>query len=368
MDGYKLQPEENSGKKPKEIPGTGKICPMMMVVDSISAVLIERFSEQMLEVGSPNLTHPLQARLLSDFFKVGPKELVDYPITFVAVSHVKMSNDPRVPYIQVRNTTGGKAPKFQMTCEIDMQRVNPKKGQIVRTHPKYGEVYSIGLKMSTLKNSFGSHASIDVELTWYFDPDDRDRAGRPLQKTYFDWHTAGIELLVACSKGGKSGSKSEEPGDPAKVPGVSFSANRAKRLHSLVEIYGSDRRVCWSPVLGISEDSKVSYLEAGIILEEKLRQDPAFRGALYEVMGIQQRFLFQPGVDYDQQIAQHATLQRAESESRMQAYVNETPPSFVAVAGESQPATTIQSESTSTQEFTMTPESRFGLPSVPAGD
>jgi hypothetical protein len=145
MDGYEAEVKNAKGEmRKKKVPGQGRVAPVMLVVDSISAVMIERFIDQMHEDGAPSMNHPLQAKLLSDFFKVGPKELDGFPMTFAAVSHVKMSNDPRMPYIQIRNTTGGKAPKFQMTCEVDMRRAAPREfgsncvdptGPVWRTRP-----------------------------------------------------------------------------------------------------------------------------------------------------------------------------------------------------------------------------------------
>lgn len=274
----------------RDWPARGRIAPMCISVDSISAVLLDSQAEKIQDEGSPTLAHPLGARLLSDFFKVGPKSLIDYPITFLAVSHLKMSNDPKVPHIQVRNTTGGMAPKFQMTYEIEMRRKRP--AQYSRVHKKYGEIYSIELLMTIRKNSLGNKEDgLPVEMTWYFDPDDvNPLTGEKRQKSYFDWHSASIELLHECAKTGDDG--------------MGFSSKRAKTLRDLVDVQlDVNRRLCSSSSLGISPDAKLSYYEAGQVLEHKLQTDPAFAAQVYEVMGVRRQTMFQRGVDFRQQIA-----------------------------------------------------------------
>ncbi len=292
--------DEKSGQKKVKVPGIGRIAPVCLAVDSISAVTIEKFEEAMLAEGNPSLNHPLGAKLLSDFMKVGPKQLNQYPISFMAVSHLREGQDQRT-HAKTRTTTGGEAPKYQMTTEIEMKR--RKAGQFTRTHKIFGDIYSIDLSMIVRKNSLGGHEHIDVEMCWYFDPDDRDPInGEKRQKSFFDWHSSSIELLVDCMK----------PGDA----GMGFSSRRAKELKELIDLHrDDDRRQVSSKVLGISDKDKLPYREAGKILEDKIQSDPAFCTALYDIMGIRRRFMFQYGVDLREQIAQNlARLREAEIE------------------------------------------------------
>lgn len=296
-EGAKLKGKSKWNKEEKPtsktwVEGRGRIAPICLGVDSLSAVLIERFMDEMLDEGAPDLNHPLGAKLLSDFFKVGPKSLTLYPITFMAVSHLRHKQaSPQTPHIQERVTTGGKAPRFQMTTEIEMKRLN--KGQEAYSHDKYGEIFYIPLSMLIRKNSLAPHEFLNVKMGWYFDPDDIDPlTGEKRQKSFFDWHSATIELLMDCAKAGTSGK--------------GFSAGRAGGIRDLIDLHGdSNRRLLWSKALEIGEKEKVNYFEAGQILEAKIQAEPEFRNQLYELMGIRQRRMFQPGVDLREQIKEY---------------------------------------------------------------
>ena len=331
MDGYDETREDAKGRSRKvHVPGTGRVSPMLISVDSLSAVLIERFIDKIMEEGAPDITHPMGARLLSDFFKVGPKMMVAYPITFAAVSHVKMSSDPRTPYIKQRNTAGGAAPKYQMSLDVELKRLS--KIEVVRSHPLFGDIHSIPLQMKTFKNSFGGHSAINVEMTWYFDPNDRTPTGECRQKTYFDWPSASIELLLDCCRGSASRAGQEAGGDESRKLDNVFTPARAKKLFNLIELYPANARQCWSPVLGISEKDKLSYYEAGEILERKIQQDVDFRRQLYELLEIPLRYMFQPGVDYQAQIEDHRRIR--EQETRLLRLPDDSPVPLAFLSGE----------------------------------
>jgi hypothetical protein len=280
-------------KKPASkvhVPGIGRTSPVCIAVDSISAVLSEKQSDEMLESGIPTLHHPVNARLLSDFFKVAPKQLAGYPISFMAVSHLRESKAPN-SYQTIRSTTGGEAPKYQMTTEIEMYRV--KTGQERHVHSVYGEIDSIPLQMIIHKNSLAPKEYINVSMCWYKDPDDLDPMTRQRrQKTYFDWHSSSIELLLDCMRTGDSGK--------------GFSAKRAKALRELIDIHAEgDKKTAWSKTLGISSDDRLPWLQAGRILEQKIQTDTEFRLALYDILDIRQRRLFKYAVDMQDQINEY---------------------------------------------------------------
>ena len=291
------------------MPGFGRTAPFMIMVDSMSSVLVEDQVNQILEDGSPKMNHPIHAKLLADFFRVGTKEIVGYPITFLAINHLKMSSDPRMPHIQVRNLTGGSTPKFQMTTEIELRRT--KSGQQMRTHKKYGEVYSIPLEMFVRKNSLAPKESISVEMCWYFDPEDID----PLtmekrQKSYFDWHSASIDLLIDCMK----------PGDSGK----GLTSARAKALRELIDLNkDGDRRMLTSTTLGIPDTDPLSYYDAGVLLEKKIKTDSEFAHNIYEILGIRRRFMFQPGIDIRKQFVENANRLRAAEQTKAQKMLEE---------------------------------------------
>jgi hypothetical protein len=98
--------------------------------------------------------------------------------------------------------------------------------------------------------------------------------------------------------------------------GMGFSSRRAKELKELIDLNrDDDRRQVSSRALGISDKDKLPYREAGKLLEEKIQADPSFCTALYDIMGIRRRFMFQYGVDLREQIAQNLVrLREAEVE------------------------------------------------------
>lgn len=295
MDGGSVKDKDNKTVKVK---GTGRIAPIMWGVDSISAVTIAKFSEKTQEEGAPQQNHPLHAKMLSDFLKEAPKLLCDFPMTMFMVSHEKYSANPAAPHIQVRNTSGGAAPKYQVTTDISMRRLD--KHQYKRTHPKYGEVYAIPLGMSIFKNSMGSHHKLEVEMCWYFDPDDVDPIhGQKRQKSYFDWETASIELIKLAQATGESG--------------IGFYANHTKALRELIDLDVSDNMVT-SDALDIK--SAVPIREAGFILEEKLQSDQTFATDLYSLLEIRRQFMFKPGVDLRTQIKENTELIVAHDKNR----------------------------------------------------
>lgn len=288
------QPKYRKNEKPPtkkvKVAGAGRRAPVCLGVDSISAVVIDSIADEMLKTGMPELNHPQGARLLSDFFKVAPKQLSGYPISFMAVSHLREKPIPH-SFKKERITTGGAAPKFQMTTEIEMQRT--KDDESHRSHPEFGEIHSISLKLIVRKNSLAGHEFINTEMVWYKDPYDLDpRTRERRQKSYFDWATASIELLIDCSAAGDAGK--------------GFSGGRARQVRELIDIHkDSDKRKMWSKTLGIGKDDQLSYFEAGQVLERKIQADSEFRHQLYELLGIRQRRLFEPGVEYLQQIEKH---------------------------------------------------------------
>jgi hypothetical protein len=215
--------------------------------------------------------------------------------------------------------------------QIEMRRRG--KGQMVRAHPQYGEVYSIDLEMRMKKNSLAPHENLGVEMCWYFDPDDIDPiTNEKRQHTYFDWDSASIELLLQCGKTGDSGGKG-------------FTTRRAKELADLIDLHqDNDRRVVWSKRLGIPEKRKESFFVAGRILEDMIQSDQQFADDLYGIMGIKKRFLFEPGNDWRDQADRHMQRLKAQEAATVTAAIQSataeqaSAPAGPATEGQTSPA------------------------------
>ena len=160
-----------------------------------------------------------------------------------------------------------------------LQRVPaPTSGKEIN-RPGSGEK-GLELKFLIYKNSLAPHEKIEVEMLWYTDYEDRDRAGHFRQKTYFDWQAASVETLIKLIRAG---------------------GKKAKRIWEILDVHPMDDRRVWSQKLGITAKRPVSYRQFGELLEAKLTADGAFRNALYAECGIRRRCLFQPGQDFRKQ-------------------------------------------------------------------
>jgi hypothetical protein len=290
MDGGTVVIEDPVTKKKvtRKLTANGRKFPSLIGIDPMSSALLREIFEEIREEGTPKQHHMQHAKQLSDWFKGAPKLLLGFPISFAAVSHLREGVDPRQPFIKTRTTTGGAAPRFHMSMEIELRR--RKAGHFSRVHATYGEIFLTEVELTTRKNSLAPHESITAEVCWYNDPADPDPLTRsPRRHTFWDWSAASIEVILRCSSGS----------DDSR----GFSAGRARSLRELVDISKDDnRRLVWSDALGISHDDRMSYSQAGQILETKITTDESFRRDLYNLLDIQRCRLFAIGVDYQTQI------------------------------------------------------------------
>lgn len=281
-------------KAPKARPGKGRVSPFAFVVDSIMAAVVEDVMASVSEEGHTGKRYALEAGQLSDYLKVATKWLSDYPFSLIGINHNKPGQDRYGN--PVRKLPGGKAPGYHASLDIDMNRVGK---QWKMADGREG----ITLRMDIMKNSSAPHASVEVDMVWYMDINNPTEAGECLQRTYFDWDTAAIELLRKAMQD----------------PGVS----RRKKLEELVGLHCTDStKKCWSDQLDIPEDEPLSYAEAGKVLEAKIDSDQAFRDALYPLMGIRRRVLYRPSVDYREQMKDAQEVAR-DMQKHREKYVTE---------------------------------------------
>lgn len=261
-------------KAPKARPGKGRIAPFCFVVDSIMSAVVEDVMATVQEEGHTGKRYALEAGQLSDYLKVATKWLSDFPFSLIGINHNKPGQDRYGN--PVRKLPGGKAPGYHASLDIDMNRV----GKQWKSASEEG----ITLRMDVMKNSSAPHSSIEADMVWYIDYENPTDAGECLQRTFFDWSTANIEVIRKAMQD----------------PGV----QRRKKIEEVVGLHCTDStKKCWSDQLGISEDEPMSYREAGKILEAKIDSDEKFRDALYPLMGIRRRVLYRSGVCYKEQMS-----------------------------------------------------------------
>jgi RecA/RadA recombinase len=307
----------------KAEPGPGRKAPIGLMVDSLMANLSDSEYATLSQDGASSRHYAEVANLLTDYIRYITQEIDDYPFTLIGVNHLKPSKEKVGMFFKdIRNIAGGGALKFFETVEIEMKRLSgiaPGKGVDRKSEDEKG----IQLEISIFKNSLAPHEKIKVEMLWYTDYEDRDPAGHFRQKTFFDWYSSSVEILAELTKG---------------------EGKQAKRLRKVIELeVMTDSRRVVSPTLGITPKSKVSYREAGEILEKKLHDDAGFRDALYAETGIRRRYLFQPHEDYREQMKKAADLARgselataAASESVLSKVAPEVPASWQNNTGETE--------------------------------
>lgn len=299
--------------------GFGRVVPVCFGIDSLTATLDEKEYNKLVADGTPSKHFAVTALLLNDFIKVVTKELDEYPFTLIGINHLKPSTT--MQGIPVRNIAGGKGLRFHQAMEIEMKRktsINPGSKNQISRNESVGTVEGLEVQLSIMKNSNAPHEQISVELLWYIDfstkveklyidpnSGEQKRVFEYPQRTFFDWHSSSVEIILQILKS---------------------RTKQAKLLADVLVIEGGDdRRYCWSPTLGVPKDSKISWREMGNLLENELQRNDSFRDSLYPVLGIRRRFMYQPGVDYRQQmeLAKSMTFKiRQDTLSEMQENVN----------------------------------------------
>jgi RecA/RadA recombinase len=244
--------------------------PWLWIIDSLAGVTTKALAEKCETDGSAGMVHPQLANSISQFMKCMNHLFDEYPFSVIGINHLKPKADS-YGNMSIRGIQGGYAPRFAESLEIEMKRLDKK--QIDRRTGRREEGIRLGLEVA--KNSTAAHgAQVNVEMLWYFEnvtlPDGRVVE---LQRTYFDWESAAIELLM-------------------KPP---VDAQSAKQIRSVIDLEASAKdRTVWSEALGIKEDSPVSYREAGTILHKR----PDLLEQLYKPLGIRRRTKFETGVGY----------------------------------------------------------------------
>lgn len=247
--------------------------PWLWLVDSLAGVTTERLAEKCNDEGAATLVQPQLACILNQFFKVMPHWVEDYPFSIVGINHLKLQKDQH-GHNSIRQIQGGYAPRFAESLEIEMVRMDRK--QIDRRMRCREQGVRLG--MTVAKNSTAARGpQVIVEMLWYFEEVELPTGElAEVQRTYFDWPSAAIELLI-------------------KPP---LDAASCREVDAIVDLHPSSKdRTVWSDALGIPESDPLSYREAGIILEG--RRDIV--EALYKPLGIRRRNMFQTGVSFKEQ-------------------------------------------------------------------
>ena len=267
----------NIQKLSEQSNGPGRTQPYCIVVDSLTGKASKKTIENIDEVGHAAMHFPVEAKNIADYMRAYPQKLLGWPWTFLGVNHCKPSLDERGNIVY--NIPGGYSLKFQCAAIFELARV----GQI----KEFSNYKAATITLHTLKNSYGpDRIRIQVRFkTWI----NEDAPGSYRLHSRFEWWEAGILFLA-------------EGHGLSKARAASLLPKLKEACDVKVKAAGSAGKLYYSNRLKVSAADAMSAHELGILLETK----PEVLSDIYQVLGIQRRPFFRPGVDFMSQLEEHA--------------------------------------------------------------
>lgn len=252
----------------KASPGPGRKILTAIGVDSMTALLSEGTVEEIGKTGVPERRFPLEAGMISNWLKQVAPKVDGWPVSLLFTNHDKPGTDNRG--IKQHRMPGGYAPKFHATYILLMTRI----GKI-----ETAEFEGRRIKFAMTKNSLGPDGgSIVANMLWRDEIIETPEGPIARQRSLWDWHSASIDFLY------------ERMNHKLKTV--------ANRLKDIIDLHFTSGRRVWSDALGISKDSPIGYRQAGILLEE----NEELCHSLHRILGISERAVYRPGVDFSAQI------------------------------------------------------------------
>lgn len=241
--------------------------PLLVALDSVTATASEASLEKIGDEGFASGSFPTLARDLSEYFKVMPDNVNNFPYTFAWINHVKPGTDSSM-YSRGK-IPGGKALAYYNSLTIHLGKkktAEAANGTVTHT-----------LEMTTWKNSFGREGrKFDVDVIWYHQEDD-DVSTR----CYFDWDGADIKFLLKLQDGVDIGAELRD---------------KIKEIAQLKTCKVGVKPGVYSEALGITKEEPMTYPQAGKVLHDNPEVMAAIKKALY----IKPVSEFTPGGDYAQ--------------------------------------------------------------------
>jgi len=283
----------------------GRVFPVVIGVDSVSAVDVDRKLEKVADEGHASSGHPALARNLSEFCRnaLSPT-LRRYPMLLVVTNHLKeeinqMGFGPPKMY-----APGGSALDFYPCLILDMKAFSSKPLQLA--DGKEGK----SIWITATKNNLGAPMrTLNVNLLWYSKiVPCKDKRGNDSFKTqqfhYWDWHTATIRLLTGLMD---ENAKKLPAGTDPKLPDLLRQTCDIEYKHGTKN---ADTPLVFSKALGISKQEAVSEVEAAMLLEN----NPLILGKLHGLLGINEYLVCDPAVRYREQVVAELAKQNISDE------------------------------------------------------
>lgn len=253
-------------KARKKSPGYGWSLPIGFSVDSLMSTPAREQGADVMQSGAPKRSFPIGANLLSIYCKLLPRLIDNKPITFWGTNHLKPTTDSNG--IPSNNIPGGQAFKFMESFRLIMRRV-----ALIDRGNRGGSM----IELKCDKNSLGQTGTkINATVMW-------ERVkwadGQYRQYTFWDWHTATTDMLLARS---------------------ATLVSLANNISDIVDIRPVANKRAWSKKLGISQASPASYHEIGRLIDT----NPTMRFELAPLLGISIRSVFEAGMEFRSAVEQ----------------------------------------------------------------
>lgn len=277
----------------KGVPGTGKTYPVLLGIDSIKGTGLRSAIQKIMDEGFASLEFPKMAAVITQFMQTVPDQIGGFPFLIVGTNHLKPSVNQVNPNIPVENVPGGKSIKFMETYEIKMEKL----GYIDKSSRE-----GVRLRFRCRKSATGPTKRFgDANFVWEYVTEEVpvvDDAGRPvvdaetgeqelsekmIQHAWWDWFEADIEFLLSWLT------------DYRKK--ITFGKELMK-IVDLQEHTSTKGKTVSSKALKVSADKPVTFTEAGRLLHNR----PDLIQKLRNKLGIIDRTVFQPGIDYAKQV------------------------------------------------------------------
>jgi RecA/RadA recombinase len=290
----------------KSKPGVGKTYPVLIGVDSIKGTGLRNAIDKIMDEGFASPEFPKFAAVITQYMQTIPKLIGGFPFLIIGTNHLKPGVHQTNPNIPVENVPGGKSIKFMETYEIKMEKM----GEI-----KKKDLSGVKLRFRSRKSATGPTKLFgDASFVWTYDKkqvpavdDDGnlifDAHGENVllevsqQRAWWDWTGADIEFLLSW------------------LTEYRKDITRGKKLARIVDLQEHTSnlgKTVSSKALGIPEDKPVSYSEAGKLLHAR----PDLLRKLRNELGILDRAVFKPGLDYAKQVEAAVAAEQARAAAR----------------------------------------------------
>lgn len=243
----------------------GRILPFSFSVDSVVAKAVEEAQDKFeLNQGAPTRRFGDEARTLTDWFKIFPRYMKNWPVIALLVNHDKPKPNPKNASMVTHHAPGGVSQAYHATFRLLTSKVRD-----IDRNAAGVEGCEIQIKLD--KSSAGVTGSrVKVRFLWRFDhPED---GGPAVQSAWWDWDRATTETLY-------------ELFDTVGVQGRSLKAECGLKKAA------GDMWSC--PQAGIPHSDPMPADVVG----RAINSNPELSAKLENILEIIQYPVFQPGVD-----------------------------------------------------------------------